>query len=88
MLRLTLIYLLTKRILKMNTLSGKLTLQRYDTSPNGNPRYLGSVDGVEFLTKIDSSLGYSIPNFEDKEVDVVLEMYRNKPTVKSISLKV
>ncbi len=47
-------------------------VSRLPNSTNGNPRYLCAVDGYTFRTKVDSSMGYAISNYWDKEVAVTL----------------
>lgn len=59
-------------------------VQRYDTSRNGNPRYMATVDGYIFFTGVDSSHGYSITNYEGKPVEVELGYHRGKVTLQSI----
>jgi len=41
---------------------------REKSSINGNPRYLVRLDGYTCKTKVDSSLGYSITNYDGKMV--------------------
>jgi len=43
---------------------------RLDNSPNGNPRYKGTVDGYTFRTQRDHSHGYIFRSYEGKYVEV------------------
>jgi hypothetical protein len=48
---------------------GKLTItKRLNNSVSGNPRFLINVDGYSVKTTVDSSLGYSVQNFDGKDV--------------------
>lgn len=62
-------------------LTGTLTTERFDTSRNGNPRYICHIDGIFFYTGVDSSHGYGITNHENKVVTVELGYKRNKLTL-------
>lgn len=69
----------------ITTISGVLTaVDRYDTSRNGNPRYVACVDGKIFFTGVDSSHGYSIDNYEGDIVKVTLKEIRGKTTLQTI----
>ena len=59
-------------------------VQRFDTSRNGNPRYTATVGGYTFYTGVDSAHGYSITNYEGKQVVVTIGMHRGKVTLNSI----
>ena len=59
-------------------------VQRFDTSRNGNPRYSARVDGYTFYTSVDSAHGYSITNYEGKQVEVTIGYHRGKVTLQSI----
>jgi len=66
-------------------------VERLKSSVNGNPRYscLLVMDGTEsiaFKTGVDSSFGYSITNYRDKEVVVSLGTVRNQTTLNDIKL--
>ncbi|MCQ4158747.1 hypothetical protein NON00_02245 [Roseomonas sp. GC11] len=43
-------------------------IRRLPSSTNGNPRWLLRVDGWECRTPVDSSLGYSVTNYQGKRV--------------------
>ena len=61
---------------------GKLEiLRREPTSANGNPRYFAYCAGVNFYTAPDSPYGYSLPNYNGKEVTVVIGTYHGRPTL-------
>lgn len=69
----------------ITTHTGILTnVQRYDTSHNGNPRFVAEVDGYTFYTGVDSAYGYSITNYRDKLVTVTIGMHRGKVTLHNI----
>lgn len=66
---------------------GTLTIvTRLPSSRNGNPRYLVQVNGVTCRTPVDSPLGYSITNFEGKQVTATIGTYRELPTLNTIEL--
>jgi hypothetical protein len=65
--------------------TGKLeSLKRLDGSVNGNPRYQFVVDGYVIRTAVDSSHGYSVPNFEGKQVAVTIGSHYGFTTLDSI----
>lgn len=59
-------------------------IKRLDSSVNSNPRYLASIGSIEFKTGVDSSYGYSITNYDNKEVIVKLGMHYNTLTLDKI----
>lgn len=64
-------------------------IQREKSSVNGNPRYLCYVlddtnNGFKFVTQVDHSHGYSVPNFEGKRVAVEIGTLRNRAQLHSI----
>ena len=59
-----------------------------DTSNNGNNRYTFTLDGLTVITPLDSSLGYSIHNFEGKEVVATVGTHRHLLTLDSIEVTV
>lgn len=59
-------------------------VQCFDTSRNGNPRYIATVNGYTFYTGVDSTHGYSITNYEGKQVEVTIGYHRGKVTLKTI----
>lgn len=62
----------------MKIIKGKLKIiKRLQGSINGNPRYLVTVDGIECRTCPDSSLGYAITNYDNKEVSAEVKMHYN-----------
>lgn len=69
---------------------GKLKIvKRLQNSRNGNPKFkCAIVDqsdcGFSFVTPTDSMFGYSIQNYEDKQVEVTLGTFRNACTLNSI----
>lgn len=68
----------------MRTLTGKLeNVEYFDTSRNGNSRYTAHINGVQVFTGVDSSLGYAITNYRDKNVKLQARMIRGKLTIDS-----
>ena len=70
-------------------ITGKLiNAERFDTSRNGNPRYLcviqNDYDSVMFYTGVDSMHGYGITNYQGKTITVELAYKRGKLTLQSI----
>jgi len=64
---------------------GKLEiLQRLPNSFYGNPRYLIRVDGFTCKTPIDSMYGYSVPNFDGKEVIATIGTHYGIATLDSV----
>jgi hypothetical protein len=59
-------------------------VERLNNSKNGNPRFLCIVDGYTFRTAVDSSHGYSIQNFEGKQVEVSIGTHYGNTTLNSI----
>lgn len=59
-------------------------LQRLPSSYYGNPRYLALVDGHVFRTSVDSSLAYSLPNYDGKRVEVELGSHYGKLTLNAL----
>ena len=65
--------------------SGILSIiKRENNSVNGNPRYLCFVDGVSFYTAPDSMHGYSISNYDGKNVTLTIGTHYNKATLNTI----
>ncbi len=59
-------------------------IKRLPSSYLGNPRYSFIIDGYRVTTGIDSMHGYSITNYEDKQVKVTIGTHYNKLTLDSI----
>ena len=73
--------------MKTETIKAKLeNISRYDNSRNGNPRYLIIINNTLYYTGVDCSLGYSLPNFEGKEVIIEWQWLRNKRVIESCKL--
>ena len=71
-----------------NVYNGKLqVIERMKNSLNGNPRYMIMVGTTVMDTGVDSSLGYSVTNYANKEVIATAGMYRGKLTVSLINKK-
>lgn len=72
------------------TVTGKLSItEKMKNSTMGNPRYqfviVGEAGEVTSLyTGVDSSYGYSITNYNDKNVSVEYSIVRGKATLKNI----
>ena len=65
--------------------TGILTiLQKEKHSVNGNPRYLVLLDGHTCKTAVDSSLGYSIPNFDGKKVIADIGLHYGTVTIENV----
>jgi hypothetical protein len=65
---------------------GKLEIvQRLPSSRNGNPRYLLRVDGWTCRTAPDSSLGYSVTNYDGKRVKATIGTLRGLATLDSVT---
>jgi hypothetical protein len=64
---------------------GKLEIiQRLKGSINGNPRYLIRIDGFTCKTPVDSMYGYSVPNFDGKEVIATIGTHYGTATLDSL----
>ena len=70
--------------------NGKLViLKRLKNSTMGNPKFLCAVinearTGFGFETATNSSHGYSIENYKDRNVTVEIGTFRNKATLHTI----
>lgn len=65
--------------------TGKLEiLSRLPGSINGNPRYLLRVDGWTCKTQVDSSYGYSVTNFDGKQVQATIGTHYGTATLNSL----
>ena len=64
---------------------GKLeVLKRLPSSLNGNPRYLIRIDGFTCKTAVDSMHGYSVTNFNGKEVIATIGTHYGTQTLDSL----
>jgi hypothetical protein len=59
-------------------------LKRLDSSPNGNPRYLISIDGFTCKTMVDSMHAYEVPNFIGIEVTATIGTHYKQVTLNTI----
>ena len=60
-------------------------IKRLKSSYLGNPRFLATIDwGVTFKTSVDSMLGYSIQNYDNKQVTVTIGTHYGTATLNSI----
>ena len=67
--------------------TGKLEIiKRLPSSVNGNPRYLLSVDGWTCKTPVDSTLGYTVANFDGKTVTATSGTHYGSATLANVSL--
>lgn len=65
---------------------GILTIAaRLPNSKNGNPRFKIRVDGRTCYTAVDSMQGYSVENFNGKQVEVTIGTHYGKPTLNTIN---
>lgn len=60
-------------------------IKRLPPSVNGNPRYLISVDGFTCKTAVDSSYGYSVTNYDGKEVTATIGTHYGQATLNSLT---
>lgn len=66
---------------------GKLeVLERMPPSRNGNPRYRLYIAGAHCVTEPDSSLGYSVTNFEGKTVVATIGTHYGRATLDDVKL--
>ncbi len=64
---------------------GTLTiLERLPSSYYGNPRYRLSVDGVKCRTAPDAALGYSVTNYDGKQVIATIGTFYGKTTLNTL----
>ena len=61
-------------------------IERLPSSVNGNPRYLLSVDGWVCRTPVDSAYGYSIGNYNGKQVEAIIGTHYGVTTLASVKL--
>ena len=59
-------------------------LKRLDSSINGNPRYYISIDGFSCSTAVDSSYGYSVTNYDNKQVTATIGTHYGKATLNTL----
>ena len=59
-------------------------IQRERSSVNGNPRYQVRLDGYTAKTSVDSSLGYSITNYDGKQVTAHIGLYYGVRTIDNV----
>jgi hypothetical protein len=59
-------------------------LSRLPSSINGNPRYLLRVDGHTCKTPVDSMYGYSVTNFDGKQVQASIGTHYGSATLNSL----
>lgn len=59
-------------------------IKRLPTSINGNPRYLVRIGGFTCKTPVDSTLGYSAPNYDGKEVIATIGTHYNTATLDTV----
>ena len=59
-------------------------IQRLPSSYFGNPRYLLRIDGVTCKTAVDSSYGYSVTNFDGKEVEATIGSHYGSATLNTL----
>lgn len=59
-------------------------LQRLPSSYFGNPRYLISVNGIICKTAVNSSYGYSVTNWEGKQVEATIGTHYGSATLDTL----
>jgi len=65
--------------------TGKLEIiSRLPSSFYGNPRFLLSVDGITCRTAPDAMLGYSVQNFDGREVIATIGMHYGNATINTL----
>ena len=65
--------------------TGILTIiQRCKQSSNGNPRYVVTLDGYTCRTEVDSSLGYSITNYDGCMVTAEIGTHYGTVTIQRV----
>lgn len=62
-------------------------VERLPSSANGNPRYLIRIDGTTCRTQVDHCHGYSITNFEGKEVSATIGTHYGNATLNTVTKK-
>jgi hypothetical protein len=63
-----------------------VVVQRQASSRNGNPRYLVMLDGHAASTMTDCSLGYSITNFDGKQVTADIGTHYGTISIANVKL--
>ena len=67
------------------TITGTLrVIESLPCSYYGNPRYLVTINDFTYRTPVDSSLGYSIRNYDRKTVKAIVGIHYGKPTVRAV----
>jgi len=61
-------------------------IKREPSSFNGNPRYCVTINNITCYTAPDSSIAYTLPNYNKRQVEAIIGPYYGKPTIKSIKL--
>jgi hypothetical protein len=59
-------------------------LKRLASSSNGNPRYYISIDGFSCSTAVDSSYGYAVTNYDNKQVTATIGTHYGKQTLDTL----
>lgn len=59
-------------------------IKRLNSSYFGNPRYLLSIDGFTCRTAVDSMFGYSVTNWDGKEVIATIGTHYNNATLDTL----
>jgi hypothetical protein len=64
---------------KTETIQGKLKMIKFiENSRDGNPKYLITIGEYVLETTANSSLGYTISNFDGMEVEAEIKIHRKK----------
>ena len=62
-------------------------IRRLNSSYNGNPRYLLSIDGFNCRTQVDSMHGYAITNYDNCEVTATIGTHYKNATLNTLNKK-
>ena len=70
---------------QVTKVTGVLTVvKRLPSSYNGNPRYMVKVGDTLARTAVDSSEGYTVTNYRDKEVTCDIGLHYGVATIENI----
>ena len=59
-------------------------IRRLESSSNGNPRYLLSIDGFTCRTMVDAMHGYEVTNYDGREVSATIGTHYRKSTLNTL----
>ena len=58
---------------------------RMPSSAFGNPRYTVRIDGFTCVTGVDSTHGYSVPNFDGRDVSATIGTHYGIATLRTVN---